>query len=935
MKESITKFDLEYAFKALDEIEVPDVGAVKANKPALTEIFSRKTKFDALMEEYYDISNMAELDDAKDAREAEVAQAKLARIEKIVDLDAESPEDLLPSYVGKFIMQCPQCMTLFYKDPEDIEASEEDPSTVNVNEVCQHCGNESGYTLIGKVGAATQEEMSEYTEEETVDVTSTDEDAESTDELPEETEELSDEDLDLELDALDLDIEDDTDVEKAEESLNSNGGNMILHEGAGADTKHAVTAALGKLVDEDDSAWAKTTADVLDAIPDESIDSIVDEIGKKYRDFKLTAENRAKLKTASNGNLPVTDDTDTIGKLLDMLDSFELAKTSPDLMKTIAVTVIAILGVLEPTPIIEIIALVVAALPADIVANIMAILNPVGLAAAGLNKLYKDKKSKEVSATESLTEEADLDVSADEFEKLINSPEFKKPMSDSDARAMMAELSDDEEETVNESKLTEDHYSDDLLQDKIFDIFNSMKFIHRPAGESRIPKVRRLGNNTYRVAHPLGSAYVTVIFDPNSSIDNVSFTVNGKQHTAKYTKDAQNIIIKELESVYSKQFDIDLGESVTINNETLRFAVINPDGTYAGVPCTSEEEARELAAQKEGRIVVELSPLKEGIFDKLKDKVAGAVEKVTDKLKSREAKADWLLASAMDDYNKARIDASGELVPDKDNKKFGAFVVVGYTDKFSNGKPITVAPDFDNKDLVVGMKKPQVKDKYKNADDIAKGWSMVQGNGPAFIYLAKDEKANDAVFLCQYFKGELRNDQLEKYFGIVKNHLKGVKLMSNGGMDDSDDAEEAQQEEIASDFEKNKAAAKERIDQLANSDEGVATLATVMASLADLQESTLESLVSSSLVEAYGNVAGFRLKECAYTDNKFTIDGTIHFTSGNTRKTTYVFTEALVNNGQVELKGFNEKLGLDKQFAITGRNNNKSFITESFKCFKK
>lgn len=29
--------------------------------------------------------------------------------------------------------------------------------------------------------------------------------------------------------------------------------------------------------------------------------------------------------------------------------------------------------------------------------------------------------------------------------------------------------------------------------------------------------------------------------------------------------------------------------------------VINPDGTCAGVPCKSEEEARELANQKEGR----------------------------------------------------------------------------------------------------------------------------------------------------------------------------------------------------------------------------------------------------------------------------------------------------------------------------------------------
>ena len=104
MKESITKFDLETAFKALDELDVPIAEkGIKANKPALTEIFSHKSKFDALFEEYYDIGNNEEMSDAKEVREAEVAKAKLARIEKIVDLDAESPEELLTSYVGNFI----------------------------------------------------------------------------------------------------------------------------------------------------------------------------------------------------------------------------------------------------------------------------------------------------------------------------------------------------------------------------------------------------------------------------------------------------------------------------------------------------------------------------------------------------------------------------------------------------------------------------------------------------------------------------------------------------------------------------------------------------------------------------------------------------------------------------------------------------------------
>ena len=192
MKESITKFDLESAFKALDEIEIPQAKKVRANRPALTEIFSRKTKFDALMEEYYDISSNEGLEDAKEAREAEIAQAKLDRIEKIVDLDADSADELLTSYVGKFIMQCPQCMTLFYKNPEDVVASEEDPATVNVNEVCQHCGNESGYTLVGKVGEAETEET---TPEELPAEGELDLDVSGDEATEETTEETSEEDL--------------------------------------------------------------------------------------------------------------------------------------------------------------------------------------------------------------------------------------------------------------------------------------------------------------------------------------------------------------------------------------------------------------------------------------------------------------------------------------------------------------------------------------------------------------------------------------------------------------------------------------------------------------------------------------------------------------------------------------------------------------------
>ena len=181
-REKITRFNLDDAFKALDDIEYSKSDKVESN--SLHESFKRVDKTEALMEEYYKISNPRDLEDAKEEREDEIAKAKLAKIEKIVDLDAESPEDLQPSYVGKMIIQCPQCMTLFYKDPSDVVHSEDDPETVNVGEKCQHCGNEEGYSIIGKVGEVTPEEAEQFEEvpEETAEETPAEEPAE---ELPE------------------------------------------------------------------------------------------------------------------------------------------------------------------------------------------------------------------------------------------------------------------------------------------------------------------------------------------------------------------------------------------------------------------------------------------------------------------------------------------------------------------------------------------------------------------------------------------------------------------------------------------------------------------------------------------------------------------------------------------------------------------------------
>ena len=569
MKESITKFDLEAAFKALDEIEIPKADKVKANKPALTEIFSRKTKFDSLFEEYYDISSNAGLEDAKDAREAEIAQAKLERIEKIVDLDAESADDLLTSYVGKLIIQCPQCMTLFYKNEEDVVASEDDPSTVNVNEVCQHCGNESGYSLIGKVGEAEPEVEEPAMEEPAEDELDLDLEGE------EATEEGSEEDIDLagELEELDLNLDEEpAEEEKQEESFNAGSGEPLneeltddkdlddklaahneyieylraaiaqeeeklekasndqiketiqrnidafkadlenalpdavkeeapmedipeetveepadesveepeepiatveedpveesleatesatlteglteLQEDAGADTKAAISDILAELAKEDKNTWAETATKVIEVIPDNFADKLFDAIKQKASDIKISVEQKKKLIDASKGEL--TDesvkDCDVLGKIFALVDGFEWAKSHPELLKSFILVVLGIIAVIEPTPVVEIITLIVSMVPADIVAKVYAVLNaatPVGLAGTVANKLYNSK-------TESLTEES---TSEDDFDKLLASPEFNEPISDAEVRAMLAS----EEDANKKEESFEEIFSD-------------------------------------------------------------------------------------------------------------------------------------------------------------------------------------------------------------------------------------------------------------------------------------------------------------------------------------------------------------------------------------------------------------------------------------------------------------------------------------------
>lgn len=271
MKDSVTKFDFDDAFKALDEIEIPVAEkGIKANRIDLKESMRKVDKFELLFEDFYDVGNADDMNTASEEREAEVAKAKLARIEKIVDLDAETEDDILPSYVGKTIIQCPQCMTLFYKNAEDIVRDEENPEVVNVNEVCQHCGNESGYDVVGKV-------------------------AEETESVP--GEELGTDDFNAEVG----DGENDIAIDDGSETAPAEGGE-VDELSAEADTD-----SLDLNLDLDDTAEEENTEEDEEEIKEESLNT--SELLKKIEDKNdLKTENESEKLTL---NEDIEDNLDT------------------------------------------------------------------------------------------------------------------------------------------------------------------------------------------------------------------------------------------------------------------------------------------------------------------------------------------------------------------------------------------------------------------------------------------------------------------------------------------------------------------------------------------------------------------------------------------------------------------------------------------------
>lgn len=100
----------------------------------------------------------------------------------------------------------------------------------------------------------------------------------------------------------------------------------------------------------------------------------------------------------------------------------------------------------------------------------------------------------------------------------------------------------------------------------------------------------------------------------------------------------------------------------------------------------------------------------------------------------------------------------------------------------------------------------------------------------------------------------------------------------------------------------------------------------------DFDEESFDELGEAYLKKVYENVNSYATKRVSMNNGKLILEGVIKFTSGNEKKTKFVFeNKVITKRGKVRLIGENREIARGrKSFTITGNVTNKKFMTESF-----
>lgn len=97
-------------------------------------------------------------------------------------------------------------------------------------------------------------------------------------------------------------------------------------------------------------------------------------------------------------------------------------------------------------------------------------------------------------------------------------------------------------------------------------------------------------------------------------------------------------------------------------------------------------------------------------------------------------------------------------------------------------------------------------------------------------------------------------------------------------------------------------------------------------------EESFDNFGESYLKKIYSNVESYKTSEVINKGNQLIVEGVIAFSSGNEKKTSFVFeAKDMTRKGKLRFTGFNEGLSsFKKAFTITGSLKDNTFLTESF-----
>ena len=141
-------YSIYEAFAALDEIE-DEVDSFPTKKNNSRMIQEGKG---------FDLRNYDDVDKAAEFREKDKNTQDVTL--EVIDADADALENMKSpeEYIGKMLLQCNTCKATTFVSFDDLEKSETDEDTYNMEMECPHChGKGAGYLLIGQVGKSEEE----------------------------------------------------------------------------------------------------------------------------------------------------------------------------------------------------------------------------------------------------------------------------------------------------------------------------------------------------------------------------------------------------------------------------------------------------------------------------------------------------------------------------------------------------------------------------------------------------------------------------------------------------------------------------------------------------------------------------------------------------------------------------------------------------------